>query len=228
MRKTNQAEVVEAFRDLIPGHLVAVHCDRAVITYMKSRFSSCELVPVVGSADLYMMRKKRPEVRDQVMKLCAEVGFYFTRVDVDVRVTYLRTLVSEYNREHGTRIRVTNRAGQLYLIEDLNERETITLAEYEALKARCDEMLQVGRLMLQDAPEAVEIQDEPVAEIEAVEAPQPKPDTIEGLSPKVSAMIADAVSMSPPRSVEHCFECGDEILIYPGESKICDTCRGVG
>ncbi len=228
MRKITQAEAVEAFRDLIPGHTVAVHCDRAVITHMKSRFVSCELVPVIGSADLYMMRKKRPDVRDQVMKLCAEVGFYFTRVDVDVRVTYLRTLVSEYNREHGTRIRVTNRGGQLYLIEDLNERETITRSEYEALKARCDEMLQVGRLMLKDEPEAVEIQDEPVPEVEAVEAPQPKPDTIEGPKPRISALVADAAAMNAPRSIEHCFECGDEILIYPGESKICDTCRGVG
>lgn len=174
--------------------------------------------------------RQRSELRHQVRALCAEVGFYFTPVQLDIRLTYLRTLVSEYNRDHGTNVRVSKRGVHLFLVEDLNERDTITRAEYEALKARMAEMEQLARLLVVD-PAPIEA---PAANVQNSAVPvrpiytELTSDTIEGPS-EVAQMIAAPDPL--PMTVATCFECGEEIPIRQGEKshgRLCDTCQGVG
>lgn len=177
--------------------------------------------------------RQRSELRHQVRALCAEVGFYFTPVQLDIRLTYLRTLVSEYNRDHGTNVRVSKRGVHLYLVEDLNERDTITRAEYEAFKARLAEMEQVARLLVVDDVQDPAPIEAPAVKVQNSAVPvrpiytELTPDTIEGPS-EVAEMIAAAEIR--PMTVATCFECGDEIPIRQGEEshgRLCDTCRGV-
>jgi hypothetical protein len=156
MEKKQYFEVKECFDGMKPGDVTAVMCDAHVIERMIYTHDDCEMSPAHGEESVYILKRKRANMRKAVYKACKEVGFITTEVRLAIRLTYLRNLVSDYNGENGTNIRVSHKGGRLFLSEDLNERESIKGWELEAVLRRVEAVAAMARrkVEIEDSDEA--------------------------------------------------------------------------
>lgn len=149
-------EVKASFDGMKPGDVTAVMCEAHVIDRMIHTYGDCEMSPAHGAESVYIMKRKRSNMRKAVYEACKEVGFITTEVSLAIRLTYLRNLVSDYNGENGTNIRVSHKGGRLFLSEDLNERQSIKEWELEAVLRRVDAVAAMARrkVEIEDSEEA--------------------------------------------------------------------------
>jgi hypothetical protein len=200
MERLQFSDVRERYLSLRHSEKRPILTDSMVIERMKAQFE--EFQATAFEDGVWMISRKAVNVRRTILKACAEVGITERLLEVSASVAYVRNQVSAFNRREGRSVRVRSQGGSVWLYEDIETRETLTVEEFEAYK---DDML----AKIERARAKV------VGEVEPVD--EASDDVFEDELPTVQ--VAQIVT--------NCLECGDEMICTPNDIKVCDMCKGI-
>lgn len=193
--------IFEAIEAMSVGQTISVSCDALQLRQAQMRFPHVNFQPIEGMSGAYVASKHKLNVRKYVMETCERVGVLPVSLDVPgLPVCAVRKYVCEFNAAKATRISVSKRHGSVFLQDDVMERAEISRAQFEELKEELEMMIAMLRAKVN----------------EPMEDSEPITDDFEPADEALPMTIAT-----------NCLECGEDILIYQGEPKICDYCRTI-
>jgi predicted Zn-ribbon and HTH transcriptional regulator len=206
MKKLSLQEIVSIFDSLEYGEMYPVVCEPHQMERLEHTKEGFTYTAVKNTTDTFIIKRVRVSARSVIQAACRDCGFDEVRLDVTVPARYVRNLVSQFNSANGRSVRVRARGRAIYIYDDIEGRERITEAEFEAYRVAMLRKVEAMR-----------------SRIEGVSVDQVAPQTeVEGIEEKA----VNAVEVIPMQEYQ-CMECGEDVLLYPHEMKLCDMCRGI-
>lgn len=134
MKNVAFEELQELFAGLEENEKAFVHCCKADIDRLMKSNSYAKVILVRDFDDRFILIRQKRSDRDEVLAACSRCGFGQVELETNMKITYVRNLVSDYNKENGTNIRVRDeKNGLVILTDDLLKRKTVSIQEFNNL-----------------------------------------------------------------------------------------------
>lgn len=256
MYKMNYLQVRDALLASDEGEKLEIHCDGGVIVKLRDEFPKLSWSQRdVGHFMVTVPPKKTTSSKKDIENAMQVYPGGMFKIDHPSH--YVRVVVTQYNKAKGTNFRVKHEDGNTFIYKDGMEREYVRQSEYEARKKQFLAELEAMRPLVRpdDFFEYIKpdydngIAPNTEADLEVAEDDWNIPkrgdiylcDDCGVLIPEemgavdlCSSCQSDKDAAQTQETVTHealkaydCTECGEELLAYSNDPKICDMCRGI-
>lgn len=209
----NYEEIKEKLRCLPSGSRLEVFCEGSVVQKLRADFNELTWRQNDINHFVLITPQERPINRKKIIEdACKNYKGGF--VQLDYQESYVRAVVSSFNRMNGTKIHVTVKNGIPVIYGDASERKNITFHEYQEILDCClNEINEARKLVRPD--EFFEML---------------KPDYDNGMDDlKAEDLEIEPIDFSKfpetPNVSKNCRVCSEEFLTGDPDEDYCDVCR---
>lgn len=222
----NKEQVRKAFDQLQPGERKMVSCEPSAIKELSRAVSDFKWKEVTPFC--FLIEKeitKSMSMKSAIERLCET--YKGGRTKAPYPDAYVRTIISTYNKKHGTRFKVSARDGEVYIYSDMSDQKYITQEQYEMVREEYRLKLTELKKRIR-TPEFFEMQDEDY-DNGLGEASDAELD--EGYRDPAPQQPPYAVTYQEPvrkKEIVECQVCHDNFMQFHFDQYICEECEAKG
>ena len=151
MQKLSYNDLEAQLMELLPGESKPFRTHSFNLERLEYQMPDFTWEALSDEDELYMFKRKRISVRKLVFDFLSDVSPRMHKIPLGTaKLKAVRTHVCEFNKRHERSVKVVLEDGYIYVYEDLDSRESITLDEFQEYEQRMLSQITRMRMRISD------------------------------------------------------------------------------